>query len=150
MQKISAWGLNFLLAGSLNGTLFFEEMLSQLSFKVDEEKNILDYQVDNIKTALKVALCFAIKEDSEIAPKFRQALISLLDFGTERSSNAIRAFLESEESKTPLIITEVPEGYSEIFISSFSLITGNLEDASPKLLGHWCSLKEDQLPFFIS
>jgi len=105
MRKISVWGLNTVLATSLDGTYFFEELLSKIHPEVDEEKKIEDRYIDNIKTAIKVALRFAIKQDHIISYKLKQALKSLLDYGTEASSENIRDFLNSQESKTPLIIS---------------------------------------------
>ncbi len=108
MLKISQWGLNVLLAANLNGAPIFEELLSRVTLQKDADGNIPDHQVDNLKTMIKVALRIAAAGDSIISVKLKKALESLLDYGTEESSDNVRAFLESPESKTPLIITEIP------------------------------------------
>lgn len=123
MKKISIWGINALLLNHLEGIYFYEEILSKIKPSIDEDGNIADHFIDNIKTSLKVALCFAIKADNEMSGKLRRALISLLDYGTEESSNNIREFLQSQESKSPSIMSGMPTDAKEQSIGNLFLST---------------------------
>lgn len=106
-MKISRWGLNALLAVNLMDTPIFEELLSRVDLRTNEDGKILDFQVDNIKASVKVALRLSIEQDRVISGKLKRALMSLLDYGTEASSNNIREFLKSPESQSPLILTNL-------------------------------------------
>lgn len=106
-MNITTFGLDMLLAVNLDGLPIFDELLSKAHLQSDGDGNIPKFQVDNIKTAIKVALRLSIQEDSHVSGKLKQALKSLLDYGTADSSKNIREFLASPESQSPLILTNL-------------------------------------------
>lgn len=116
MNKISAWGLNILLAGSIENTIIFEELFLKIKIQNDINGYLPDYLVDNIKTSIKFATRLSIKKDSVISGKLRRALVSLQDYGTRAGSKNVQQFLDSPESHSPLIITDLSAGDSELRI----------------------------------
>jgi hypothetical protein len=132
MKKISVWGMNMLLAVDLEGIYFYEELLSKLHLEVDKDNNIQDWVIDNIKSSIKVAVRFAIKKDNDSTPKLKRALRTLLDYGTEESSNDIRNFLESQESNSPLIISGMSTDCEEESIGNFFILAPEVKEIYKK------------------
>lgn len=106
-MKISKWGLDTVLATNLSGLPIFESLLSKVNMETDEDGNLVPYQVDNVKTFIKVAFRLSVAKGDSRSSKLRQSLVSLLGYGTEESSDNIRRFLESPESREPLVVTEL-------------------------------------------
>jgi hypothetical protein len=128
MQTITKFGFDTTLATYLYGVPLYVNLLSRMNFDVDKEGNVLEHIIDNIKTAIKVAIIHLKKTGNETyIPKMKLALNSLLDYGTEENSSRMKVFLEDYEKDNRLIISpeEIEQDYLNLFIA---------EDFSPNKL----------------
>ncbi len=103
--KLTPWGLDVLLATHLSGTDLYEKLLSRVRLAPNEGGDLPDFVIDNVKSIIKVVLRMTVKTDDAAYHKFKQSLVALLDFGTIEGSDNIRAFLASDESKVPTVLT---------------------------------------------
>lgn len=118
MGKLTKFTIDMILSTHLYGMPLFDNLLSKISFDTDDQQNIPDNVVDNIKTILKVTIVELKKKGEEtFIFKIKSALKSLLDYGTKENSDRMTDFLTKLDGNTKRLVSlsEIETNYLNLF-----------------------------------